>query len=248
MLNVDPPNYYPIINKLFAARLAEALEALGIQLDSIEVRVVPEGRTLRLIFKLVISGMEGFVPIDVQETVQGILEKLADDATTTFGRLYSVRFEVEDFELVRAPQRNGWEANVKLIVNGPDEKLERLNRLGRGLVITLKEWGIAISALTVSMPLNGPGSLRIVIKAEAELSEAEKNELAERVRTKACSFMKTLFGSACPVQVRIIDPKDRTMKIVLREEERLEALVKELSNDEDIKRLLSLLGKSPPGL
>ncbi len=139
---MNPPEYYPIIDKLFASRLVEATNALGIMVEDITALVVPDGRTLRLGFEIMISKGESFLPTGTESVVRGLLDKFADEANSSFGRLYQVDFLIERLKIEESTGK-GWRGRERLIVNGPDELVEKLERLGRGIIITLREWGLS---------------------------------------------------------------------------------------------------------
>lgn len=247
MLKVEPPEYYPIIDKLFASRLVEALNALGIAVEDITALVVPDGRTLRLGFEIKVSEGESFLPTGTEYVVRGLLDKLADEANSSFGRLYQVDFSVEGLKIEESTGE-GWRGKERLVVNGPDELVEKLERLGRGIIITLREWGVEFSTLTINVPLNGPMEIKLALKTMKRLSPPEKESLKESLEQKTLSFSRTILGRGYPVSVRILDPEDRVLARAIKEEKSVEDLVKELVEDEDVRELLSALGKSPPGL
>lgn len=247
MLKVEPPEYYPVVDKLFASKLTEALEALGVEVDGISVLVRPDERTLHLSFEIAVAKPGGFMPINVEDAASGILEKLREEANSSFGRLYSVEFAIDGLRIREASEEEK-PPEERLVVNGPDEMLDELRRLGRGLIITLREWEVEFSALTLSVPSNGPKEIKVVLKTLRRLPPAEKESLKEALRGKTLSFSRTILGREYPVAVRILDPEDKALARAIKEEKSVEALAEEIVEDEDVRELLSALGKSPPGL
>ncbi|WP_297419139.1 hypothetical protein [Thermococcus sp.] len=247
LLKVEPSEYYPVVDKLFASKLAEALEALGVKVDDISVLVEPAERTLHLRFEIAASKHEGFLPIDIEDAAEGILDKLIDEANSSFGRLYSVEFTVDDLRIREASKKEK-SPGERLIVNGPEEFENKLERLGRGLIITLREWGVEFSTLTLSVPSNGTEEIKVVLKTLKRLSQAEKDSLKKALKGKTISFSRTILMGEYPVEVRILDPEDKALARVMQEEKSVEELVRELVQDEDVRELLNVLGKSPPEL
>ncbi len=243
LLKVEPSEYYPVVDKLFASKLAEALEALGVKVDDISVLVEPAERTLHLRFEIAASKHEGFMPIDIEDAAEGILDRLIDEANSSFGRLYSVEFTVDDLRIREAPKKEK-SPGERLIVNGPEEFENKLERLGRGLIITLREWGVEFSTLTLSVPSNGTEEIKVVLKTLKRLSQAEKDSLKKALKGKTLSFSRTILKGEYPVEVRILDPEDKALAGVMQEEKSVEELVQ----DEDVRELLNVLGKSPPEL
>ncbi|WP_143597774.1 hypothetical protein [Thermococcus thioreducens] len=247
LLNVNPPEYYPIIDKLFAGRIKEAVEAFGASLEELTVFVQPEERVLNLIFLLKVRGLRRFLSMDIDPFVYGLLEKLASDATETLGKVYGVRFSISGFKVIdEGPEGIPSEEAPKLIVNGPEEIKEILERLGKGLIITLREWSVEFSALAVTVPFEEPHVLTIVLKMNRLLPPEEKGELEKKVRHKARTYLKTLTQRVFPLEVKIIDPEDRTLASILKRKVEIEKEADELAQSEEVRELMSLLGKGTP--
>ncbi|WP_157726869.1 hypothetical protein [Thermococcus radiotolerans] len=248
LLTVKPPEYYPIIDKLFAGRIREAVEAFGASLEELTVFVQPEDRILNLIFFLKVRGLQRFLSMEVDPFVYGLLEKLASDATETFGKVYGVRFAISGFKVVdEHPREEHPERAAKLVVNGPDEMRDVLERLGKGLMITLREWNVRFSALAVTVPIEEPHILTIVLKMEHPVPPEEKGGLEKKLRHKTRTYLKTLTKRVIPVEVKILDPEDKTLASILKRKVEIEKEAEELAESDEVRELMSLLGKETPG-
>ncbi|NJE53757.1 hypothetical protein [Thermococcus sp. 21S9] len=246
MLNVEPGEYYSIIDKLFASRIVEAVEPLGASVERIDVKIRPDGRVLFLTFEIdvVQHSLAGIV--DLETIIQGILEKLIQDANASFGRLYGVTFALDGLKVRENVPKEGKKAEIKLIVSGPPEMEDALRRLGRGLMITLKDWGIPLASVTVTTddPIS-PKTVSIVLRLTKRMSEAEKNTLREAVEAKAKNYAKALLPKSLEVHVKVLDPSDRNIAQVMRRAREIEKEVEMLTKDEEIRKLMEALGKSP---
>ncbi|WP_297469720.1 hypothetical protein [Thermococcus sp.] len=99
MLNVEPVEYYSIIDKLFASRIVDAVEPLGASVGRIDAKIRPEGNVLLLSFdvEIIRHSLAGIV--DMETVIQGIIEKLIQDANSSFSRLYGVTFALESLKV-----------------------------------------------------------------------------------------------------------------------------------------------------
>ncbi|NJE76093.1 hypothetical protein [Thermococcus sp. ES12] len=247
LLTVNPPEYYPIIDKLFAGRIKEAVEAFGASLEELTVFVQPEDRVLNLIFFLKVRGLQRFLSMEVDPFVYGLLEKLASDATETFGKVYGVRFSISGFKVVDEHPHEQPESAARLVVNGPDDMRDVLERLGKGLMITLREWNVRFSALAVTVPIEEPHILTIVLKMEHVIPPEEKVELEKKLRHKTRTYLKTLTKRVIPVEIKILDPEDKTLASILRRKIEIEKEAEELAESDEVRELMNLLGKETPG-
>ncbi|NJE61374.1 hypothetical protein [Thermococcus sp. 21S7] len=248
LLTVNPPEYYPIIDKLFAGRIKEAVEAFGASLEELIVFVQPEGRVLNLIFFLKVRGLQRFLSMDADPFVYGLLEKLASDATETFGKVYGVKFAISGFRVVdEHPQEGHPERAAKLIVSGPDDMKDVLERLGKGLMITLREWNVDFSFMAINVTGERIPRIRVVLRTGDILPENEKENLCEQLSRKTRLYMKTLTKKLLPVEVRIIGPEDKVISMVMKRMGKIEKDVEELAKRKEVRELMELLGKDSPG-
>ena len=221
MLEVDPPDYYPIIDKLFADKLQRALDTFGAVVEDMKVRVVPKGRELNLFF-YVEASHGSFQAYDIEGIIQGILEKLCGEATSSFGSFYGVSFHLAKLEVKEVPRGSGRRGSISLTVNGPQEVKPALARVGKGLAIKLREWGYKVTSLTLNMEED---SLRLTVTMGQRLDRATRISLSERLGERAEAYLRSLLGVRYPVAVEIVGEK--------KEED--------ISQREDVRELMNRL-------
>ena len=245
MLIVEPQGYYPIIDKLFAGRLEEALGPFGIKIQELRVSVVPQGRTIFLNFALKIERDQGIPVMSVEAIVEGIVEKLCNEATSTFGKLYNVKFAVGNISVVEVENGKGATPQYSLVVDAPEELKSIAERIGKGLIIRLKEMEVPVSALTLTIDKVNR-KIDVAIKVMKELDQYEKENLKELISEKTKTYMKVLLKDYPPnVNVKILDPKDRALAIVMRRMKDMIREAEELAGMKEIQMLMEALGKSP---
>jgi len=242
LLTVEPPEYYPIIEKLFADKLGEGLEPFGASLEVMLVRVVPKGRDLFLEFSLTVNRDSGLSVLDLKSFTEGILERLCEEATATFGKLYNVRFVLGSVRIEEKHAQRKRPAEYSLIVDAPEELRDKLERVGKGLAIKLKEWGIEFSGLVLA--LEGK-RLGVVIKVDGKMNDYDKSALKDAVEEKTRAFLKTVLRKELPVTAKILDAEDRALAVVLRKMRAMEKEAEELARMEEVRTLMEALGKTP---
>jgi len=245
VLNVEPGEYYSIIDKLFASRIVEAVELLGASVERIDAKIRPEGRVLFLTFEVEVVQHSLAGIVDTETVIQGILEKLIQEANSSFGKLYNVAFALEALSVREEAPKRREGGETKLVVSGPHELEDVLRRLGRGLMITLKDWGVPLSSITVTTDFASPKLVSVVLRLTEKKSEAEKETLREAVEAKARIYARTLLPGGLPIQVRILDPGDRNIAQIMKRAKEVEREIEMLTKDEDIRKLMEALGKSP---
>jgi len=244
VLNVEPGEYYSIVDKLFASRLVDALNSFGASVGTIDAKIRPEGRTLNLSLGIEITGQSLAGIVDMETVIHGILEKLVQEANSSFGKFYGVAFVLESLEVRRREEQR--KAEPKLIVSGPTGIENALRRLGKGLMIKLKDLRIPVTSLTVTTDdLLSPRLISVVLRLSKKMSDAEKETLQEMVEDKARAYARALLSGSIPVAVKVLDPSDRSVARVIERAREAEREIEALLRDEDIKRLMEALGKSP---
>lgn len=245
MLEVEPQRYYPLIDKLFASRILEAVESLGASVRRVHARVNPEGRTLFVTFEVDVIRHSLSGVVDTETVIQGVLEKCVQDANSSFGRLYGLKFDLEAVRVTESVPRSEEHGETRLVVSGPQEMEDALRRLGRGLMITLKEWGVPVASITVTTDdLISPETVSIVLKLVEQIEKAEKDSLKSSVETKARSYAKALLPERLNIQVKVLDPSDKNIAQVMKRAKSIEKEIEEITKDEDLKKLMEALGKS----
>ena len=242
LLDVEPPDYYPIIDKLFADELEDALRSFGVTIRRMTVKVEPRGKALILHFKLLLEREEGFPLPNVETIVSGILDKLADEATSTFGKFYGVSFKIGGLNIIEKIVRKQSSTNTTLIVEGPSEMKPALARVGKGLIIKMKEWGYLPSTVTLSFDNE---AIVIVVKMTSRLNTYDKLALKRALEERGRAYLKTLLGIRLPVKVKILDPSDKVLKVAESGKKSVEEHIQELMSREEIRSLMEALGKSP---
>ncbi|ASJ09327.1 hypothetical protein A3L11_08835 [Thermococcus siculi] len=246
-LSVEPPEYYPVIEKLFAGGIKNALETLGVELVSIKAGVVAEEREIKLAFVFEMHRPETFLPGELDSIISSVLERLAEDANRKFGRLYNVRFHIVGFRTVEASSQmgtRGEEAN--LVINCPDDLRRTLERMGKGLMIYLKDRKVEFSTLVLTMPQDGRPKLTVTLLLPEERPTYEKERLAEELEYKAASYLRTLNADYISVKARVIDPGDKTVGMIMSRLDEIEKEAKDIAERDDIRDIMSALGKNAP--
>jgi hypothetical protein len=240
LLEVEPPEYYPIIDKLFADRLAEALEPFGASLEEMRVLVRREDKRLNLDLSMEISRDVSQL-YNLESIVKGILEKLCGEATSSFGSLYGMSFVIAGLRIKEVPKRRVG-GSTTLVVNGPQDVKPALTRVGKGLAIKLNEWGYKPLAITIV--LNENSEVVVVVKMGTKLDTDTKESVREALVERTTAYLKGLLGVELPVRAEVLDPETG---LVLSERERLsiEERVKKLLSREDVRKLMELFGKTP---
>jgi hypothetical protein len=246
-LSVEPPDYYLLIEKLFAGGIKDALETLGVELTSIKTRVKPEGKDITLAFVFEIRRPVTFLRGDLDTIISSVLERLTEDANKKFGRFYNVKFHIAGFKITEAPsklKRGRDEPN--LVINCPDDLRRTLERLGKGLMIYLKDRRIAFSTLVLTMPPDGRPKLTVTLLLPLEWPAYEKEILSEELEYKATSYLRTLSADYIFVEAKVIDPSDKTVGIVMDRLDEIEKEAQKLAEREEIRDLMNVLGKNAP--
>ncbi|NJE04619.1 hypothetical protein E3E36_00330 [Thermococcus sp. M36] len=214
LLTVEPPEYYPVVDKFFATGIKDALDILGIELTGIDAVVGHEGRTLKIDFVFKVGSPETFIPLNLDSVVSALLDKFAADATNKFGRLYDLEFRVAGFRIVHSGpgERKG---TGGLIVNCPEDSRRALERLGRGLLIYLKENRIDFSSVVLSMPSDGRPTLTVVLILRKKTPQVVKESLAENLGYKARSYLRTLGMDYISVNAAVMDFFDDDVAAVI---------------------------------
>ena len=243
MLDVEPPDYYPVVDKLFADELREALASFGAEIKKMNVRVERSGRTLTLYFDMDVEREEGFPIPSLDAIVSGILDKLADDATNNFGKLYGVTFRIGGLRINQSIRKKET-GTPTLIVEGPAELKPVLARVGKGLIIKMREWGYQPSTVTLST--EDGSRVSVVVKMTSKLSTYDKLTLKKAVEERARAYFKTLLGERLPVEVKILDPSDKVLKTIERGKKSVEERIQELLKRDEVRSLMDALGKGTP--
>lgn len=246
MLTVEPPEYYPIIEKLFVRGIKDALDVFGIEINSITVGVKEAKGEIRVAFLVEVYEPKGFLQGELKSTIGSILEKLSMEATKTFGSFYNVRFVLAGFR-VRVLKRRHSKRESRLVINCPDDMRSILNRIGKGLMIYLKEHRIDFSTLVLSIPHDGRPHLTVTVLLSKEMSPLHKEDLERELAEKVKGYTRTLGAGYLSSTVKVLNPADEKIGIVLERKSRIEKEAEEIAKDEAVREVMEILGKSLPG-
>jgi len=245
-LTVEPPEYYPVVEKFFVDGVREALETLGVELLSVKAGVKQVGKEIRLAFIFEVGEEAGFIPVDLNAVISEVLDKLTANANAKFGKFQNVRFRVMGFRMVEGETRRREESG-RLVIDCPDDLRRTLERLGKGLMIYLQERELPFTSLTLTVPHDGKPRLVVALLLERETSPYEKASLERTLEEKTLSYLRALNADYLSVEVRVLDPGDEKVAKIVRERERIEKQAEEVVKDEDIRELMKALGKWPHG-
>ena len=246
-LTVEPPEYYPVVDKFFADGLVEALEALGIEVTDIKAGVKQVNNRLRIGFIIELTRPETFSLEEIETIVSTILDKLAGDATSKVGSFYGAAFEVAGFRVVES-KRGRRERKSRVVINAPDDAKPSLERLGKGLAIYLKDRGIDFSALVINVPKDGRPKGVITLLLRKAAHPLEKERIGENIAEKARSYLRTLNMEYLSIDVRILDPDDKKVSTMLKEHEKTEKIADKIREDDGVREVLGAFGKRFPEL
>lgn len=247
ILTVEPPEYYPVIEKLFADGIRDALETLGVELVAMKVGVKQEGKEIMLAFLFEVRKAETFLPGELDSIISGVLERLVENANRTFGKLYNVSFRIAGFKTVEKTSHTEQERKRgKLVVNCPEDMRRLLERLGKGLMIYLKDRKMEFTTLVLAMPPDGRPHLTVTVLLSEEKPDYEKEKLAEELKYKTTSYLRTLNADYISVKVRVIDPGDKKVGMIMSRMKEIEKEARALAEMEEIRSLMKVLGKNVP--
>ena len=247
ILNVEPPEYYPVIEKLFSTKLVGALQEMGIEILRINSTVNPSNRTLKLSFVIEIAKKKSFLlQMDLNLIIENLLERLSENANRTFGSFYGVKFLVESYKVVETDVMRE-RKKMKLVISSPPDIEKHINRVGKGLIIYLKEAGPRVSTLVLTIPADGRPRLTVTVVTSEELISEYKDTLSEEIRQKVVSYLRTLNLDYLSVNVKILDPSEETVRNILSKIEIFEREAQKLVESPEIQELMALLGKETPG-
>ncbi|MCD6372570.1 MAG: hypothetical protein J7L37_03360 [Thermococcus sp.] len=246
-LIVEPPEYYPVVEKFFADGLVEALEALGVDIVSMKAGVNEVKDRIVVGFIIELTKPEAFPTLELETIISAVLEKLAGDATKRLGKLYNATFEVAGFKLVESHrvQKN---RETKLIVNAPDDMRRNLERLGKGLAIYLKDRNVDFSALTINVPKDGRPKAIVALLLQNPTHPLEKERISRSITPKVRSYLGTLNMEYLRVEVKVLDPDDKKDSLVFGDWKNTREVAEGDKKDETVKEVLGAFGEKFPEL
>lgn len=246
-LTVEPPEYYPVVDKFFANGLVEALEALGVEVTDIKAGVKAIENQIRIGFIIEVVKPEAFSISELEAIISTVLEKLSEEATKSMGRFYNATFEVAGFKVIKSKKSPG-NNEIRVIVNSPDDLRRNLERLGKGLAIYLKDRGIDFSTLVINVPKDGRPRAITTVLLRRPMHPLEKERISESILEKTRSYLRTLNLEYLGTEVKVLDPTDKKVSLMLKEKNRAEKIASDITQDETVKEILEVFGREPPEL
>jgi|GEM_PF-2823065 len=246
-LTVEPPEYYPVVDKFFANGLVEALEALGVETTDIKAGVKAVKNQIRIGFIIEVVKPEAFSINELEVIISTILEKLSEEATKSMGRFYNATFEVAGFKVIKS-SRSPENTEIRVIVNAPEDLRRNLERLGKGLAIYLKDRGIDFSTLVINVPKDGRPRAITTVLLRRPMHPLEKEHISESILEKTRSYLRTLNLEYLGTDVKVLDPTDKKVSLILKEKNHAEKLASDITKDETVKEILKVFGRKIPEL
>ncbi len=246
-LTVEPPDYYPVVDKFFADGLVEALEALGIDVMDIKAGVKALQGRIRIGFLIELTKPDAFSRVELETIVSAVLEKLAEDATKSMGKFYNASFEIAGFKIIES-QSTRKNKETKLVIKAPEDMRINLERLGKGLTIYLRDRGISFSTLVINVPKDGRPKGLITLLLKKPIHPLEKERIAKSIFEKSQSYLRTLNMDYLEVDVRVLDQNDRKAPLTLNEKVKEDESIVEGTEDETVKEILEAFGRGFPEL
>ncbi|AMQ17857.1 hypothetical protein A0127_01035 [Thermococcus peptonophilus] len=245
MAKVIPNKYHPLMQGLFISRMSDALDSLGMRLEDVLIHVNPTGKDIFLRFHLKVVQTSLTGSIDVESTVKGLIEKLTMEANESIGRVYGVTFLIDGIDVEQdLPRKYGIPRDKsKLVLNVPPDLEESVRRIGKGLIISLRDWGIPVVSLALNVDTTTPNRIGLVVKLEKPLDKAEKESLVKALREKLSGYVKLLIKKPMEISVRVLDPSDKVVAKVMKKAKLAEKEVEAIIGNEDVRAIMKALGK-----
>ncbi|BAD85000.1 hypothetical protein, conserved [Thermococcus kodakarensis KOD1] len=245
MFEVIPEKYRPLMQRLFISKISDALDSLGMRLVSSSIYVNPVGKEVFLRFHLRVIQTSLAGSIDVEPTVKGLIEKLVMEANESLGRVYGVTFIIEDVSIEQELPKDheSLQDQPKLVLDVPLELEGPFRRIGKGLVISLREWGIAAASIVLGVDPSGLNRVSLVVKLREPMGREEKASLVKALREKLAGYIKLLIKKPMQTSVKIIDPSDKVVAKVMKKTKLMEKEVENIIGNEDVRAIMKALGK-----
>jgi len=210
-VDVEPPEFYPIIDKFIVARIEEGFSALGARVRRVRVGVVPEDGKLGLDVHVILEKESGLLPEELPVFTSSLLEKAIENANESFGSWNNVRFYLKRLKVREVEEESRPDLkNVRLSVPSPVER-EKTEKLAKGLLLWLIDRNFIVRGITVELTSLEPPAFKITIELENELDPVERKKLADAVVDKTTGYAETLFGSKPVVEsVDVLSPAGNT--------------------------------------
>ncbi|AIF69706.1 hypothetical protein PAP_06545 [Palaeococcus pacificus DY20341] len=255
------PEYHNILRFEFVDRIIQGLEPLGIEPVRIFVKAeehfLRDGRKVLVpLTYLAVDDSKSYLIYDQDIIVESIVHKALEnlnDALKKRGILAYIPEEGLKIDFTTSEEYIN-ENKASIIVDGPDEYVKELERFGKGIVIQFKDKGVKIESFVISAQefYTGLGQRKglkldfaLTLKREGlQYSKETIEEFLLGAADRYASFLlnslnlaKITYGS-----IHIIMPGEKKApSIVLNQIDKILEEVEEITNDERIQELVTIL-------
>ena len=210
-VEVEPPDFYPIIDKFIATRIEEGFSALGASVRKVHVNVLVDDGKLGLEVYVAVERESGLLPEELPVFTSSLLEKAIENANENFGSLNNVRFYLKKLDVKEVEDGRKFDVkNIKLEVISPVER-EKTEKLAKGLLLWLADRNFSVRGITVELTSLEPPMFNIKLELGEELDPVERKKLEDAIVDKVIGYAETLFGSRPTVKsIEILSPAGNT--------------------------------------
>ena len=195
-VNVEPADYYPIIDKLFTEEIVGALDALGLSVEGIKARVKPSGDDVGVDFSLVVHSEGNREIPSMEEFIRIAVERLVDEANERFSGMGNGRFVLGELNLIKASETEKWGSFTPRIniETAPDELMEPLEKVAKGLWIKLQERGVKVTSVVLSFEEDVRPRVTVRIVLDENLTSYERKLLTDYILDKMEAYLGVTVG------------------------------------------------------
>jgi hypothetical protein len=235
-VNVEPADYYPIIDKLFTEEIVEALDAVGLSVEGIDAKVRPSGDNVGVDFSLVVTSKGNRGVSSMEDFIRIAVERLVEEANGRFRWMGNGKFFLGELKLVEAGETEKRPSSSPRIniEAAPDELKGALEKVAKGLWIKLQERGVRVTSVALSFERGVAPTVTARLILEGNPTLYERKLLAEYISDKIEAYLWTTVGKGdYNINVQLSTPSEN--------EKDDEAPDEEIKND-DLRELLRNLG------
>ncbi|WP_297068963.1 hypothetical protein [Thermococcus sp.] len=211
-VDVEPADYYPIIDKLFTEEIVGALDALGVSVGRIGAKVEPDGDNMGIDFSLVVSS-EGNRQVSSMEAVIRIaIERIIEEANGRFTGMGNGRFVLKGLKLIEVSEtgKSPFSPPNIDIKAASDELRKSLEKIAKGLWIKLQERDVKVVSILVNFEEGPKPRVLVSLNLNENLTFYERKLLAEYVSDKMEGYLWTTVGKGeYTINVILSTPSDR---------------------------------------
>ncbi|WP_297436951.1 hypothetical protein [Thermococcus sp.] len=220
-VNVEPAEYYPIVDKLFTEGIVEALDAVGLSVEGIDAKVKPSEDNVGVDFSLVVASKGNRGVSRMEDFIRIAVERMVEEANGRFKWMGSGKFVLGELKLVEAGETDKQAPSAPRISveAAPDELKGALEKVAKGLWIKLQEKGVMVAAVALSFEGGTPPMVtaRLVLKGNPPY---ERELLADYISDKIEAYLWTTVGKGdYNVNVQLSTPSGNEKEGTARDEE-----------------------------